>query len=114
MFVRMGESSGKSKEKRRGGTDHFSSFQNDGKTFFSTEVKLVHLHAFYEGDCLHLNLDVPILLRESRKLKDLEGEQHQRQWGLQSGKVQLPDIERQTNFRAATARRMAAPIWKRP
>ena len=29
----MGESSGKSKEKRRGGTDHFSSFQNDGKTF---------------------------------------------------------------------------------
>ena len=54
--------------------DHFSSFQSDGKIFFLAEVKLVQLHAFYEGDCLPLSVEVPVLIRESQKLKESEGE----------------------------------------
>lgn len=54
--------------------DHFSSFQSDGKIFFLADVKLVQLHAFYEGDCLPLSVEVPVLIRESQKLKESEGE----------------------------------------
>ena len=54
--------------------DHFSSFQVDGKTFFLAEVKLVQLHAFYEGDCVSLSVEAPVLIKESQKLKDSEGE----------------------------------------
>lgn len=54
--------------------DHFSVFQQDGKIFFLAEVRIVQLHAFHQGECLSLDTNISTILRESRKLKESEGE----------------------------------------